>query len=74
MAIAERWKGHPSLPDRADPELRYQVLVRARRLDAESPERENEVKLKILREYQDMAPFRRVQRRYLRARYGLDGP
>lgn len=58
----------------ADPELRFQVVARGRRLHAVSSDLENEVELKILREYQDLAPFRRVQRAYLRARHGVDGP
>ncbi|MGH7556624.1 MAG: nucleotidyltransferase domain-containing protein [Gemmatimonadota bacterium] len=58
----------------ADPELRFRIVSSGQRLYAESPQRENEVELRILREHQDLGPFRRVQRRYLRARHEVDGP
>lgn len=58
----------------AAPELRFEVVAQGSRLHADSPDLENRVELKVLREYRDMEPFRLVQRRYLRARHGVDGP
>ncbi len=60
--------------EEAEPELRFEVVARGRLLHAGSSELENRIELKILREYRDLAPLRRLQRRYLRARHGLDGP
>lgn len=57
----------------AEAEMRFEVVARGRRLHAEDPSLENAVELAALREYQDLAPFRRVQREYLRARHGSDG-
>lgn len=55
--------------EEADPELRYRVLAGGRLLYSDDPALENRVELKILREYQDLEPFRRVQTAYLRERY-----
>lgn len=60
--------------ERADPELRFGVVARGRLLHARDPGRENEFEERVLREYRDLAPFRRVQWNYLRARHGIGGP
>lgn len=57
----------------ADPELRYDVVARGRLVWARDPELENRVELAALREYRDMAPFRRKQREALRETFGVDG-
>lgn len=57
----------------ADPELRYDVVAGGRLVWARDPELENRVELAALREYRDMAPFRRKQREALRETFGVDG-
>lgn len=59
--------------EEADPELRYRIIASGRLLYAADHELENRIELGILREYQDLAPFRRVQAAYLRARHSRDG-
>ncbi|HZD04638.1 MAG TPA: nucleotidyltransferase domain-containing protein [Longimicrobiales bacterium] len=58
----------------ADPDLRFEVVACGRLLFSEGPALENAFEAKVLREYRDLAPFRRVQRTYLRRRHGIDGP
>lgn len=60
--------------EEADPDLRFEVVARGRLLFSEGPELENAFEAKVLREYRDLAPFRRVQQSYVRRRHGLDGP
>lgn len=58
---------------RADPELRYEIVARGRLVWARDPKLENRVELAALREYQDLAPFRRRQTELLRKRHGVHG-
>lgn len=60
--------------EKAGPELRYRIVADGRLLHSDDPALENRLELRILREYQDLAPFRRVQTRYLRARRADRGP
>jgi hypothetical protein len=62
------------LLEEANPELRYRVIADGRLLHAADSEVENRVELAILREYQDMAPFRRTQMRYVHERHADYGP
>lgn len=55
--------------EEAEPELRYRVVSEGRLLYGAGPDLENRLELRILREYQDLAPFRRTQRQYLRHRH-----
>lgn len=57
----------------ADPELRFDVVSRGRLLHSRDTVTENAFELKVLREYRDLAPFRRAQHGHLRRRHGLDG-
>ncbi len=58
----------------AGPELAYRIISTGTLLHGESAELENRVETSILRTYQDIAPFRRTQARYLRARNAGHGP
>lgn len=60
--------------EEAEPELRYRIIADGRVLHSADPALENRVELRILREYQDLAPFRRVQSGYVRDRHGDRGP
>lgn len=59
--------------EEAGPELVCRVVSTGRLLYAESAKLANEVELGVLRHYQDLAPFRSVERDYLRLRHGVDG-
>lgn len=59
--------------EEADPELRYRIVSSGRLLHSTDAELENRIETRILREYQDLAPFRRVQAQYLRTRYPAHG-
>lgn len=59
--------------EEADPDLRFEAVARGRLLFSESPHLENTFEAKVLREYRDLAPFRRVQHAYVRRRHGTDG-
>lgn len=60
--------------ERADPELRFEVVARGRLLHSGDPGLENDFELGVLREYRDLEPLRRLQNRYVRERHGIDGP
>jgi predicted nucleotidyltransferase len=57
------------LLEEAEAELRFKVISEGRLLYRADLETENRIELRFVREYQDLAPFRRVQSHYLRARY-----
>ncbi|MFW5951829.1 MAG: hypothetical protein ACOCVZ_06930 [Gemmatimonadota bacterium] len=59
--------------EQAPIELRYRVVSTGRLLHSESIEIENRVEMSILRQYQDMAPFRATQARYVRERHTAHG-
>ncbi|MFO7894302.1 MAG: nucleotidyltransferase domain-containing protein [Longimicrobiales bacterium] len=55
--------------EEADPELRYEIIASGVILYSADPVLENRIELSFLRQYQDLAPFRRTQMRYVRARH-----
>lgn len=57
----------------ADPELRFEIVAKGSLLFSRDAEVENRVEMRVLREYRDMAPFRRRQRELLRERHGIRG-
>lgn len=58
----------------AGPELGYHIISTGTLLHADSAELENRVEMSIMRTYHDIAPFRRTQAHYLRARNAAHGP
>lgn len=58
----------------AGAELRFRIISTGKLLYRSDVGLENQVESRILREYQDLAPFRRTQSRYLRARHASHGP
>ena len=55
--------------EEAEPELRYRVIASGELLHSADPELENRIELSYLRGYQDTAPFRRTQMRYVSERH-----